>query len=415
MRMTNKVAILLISICLLSFMLPSSAQVKNIIEIGTIESLYSEILEESREFYVQMPDSYNPESEHLYPVMYVLDGESILEAATTVYHYYWGGYMPEMIIIGISNLNKRNRDLTTSDLSYTQGEKFNGDQGGAEQFTAFLEKELLPHIETNYPVSSYRTLIGHSYAGLFTINALLNHPALFANYLAIDPSLDWDEQRLLKQAREELPIKDFTGKSLFVSLGGQLHMADSKITIDNVMSDSSDFTSFARSNIEFSSLAEANSANGLNFQWKYYPDDLHGTVPLPSIMDGLIYLFKWFQMEHTDKFNNPDTPAEELMEIVRARELKLTDHFGYKEAPYDEGLLNMLGYMNLDMGFTEKSKAFFLLGIEYYPLSANAYDSLADYYIAQEDFAKALEYASLAFELSGSEVHKQKVKELKAK
>lgn len=415
MNLTKKLSTLFLTTILSAGYLPALAQTKYIVELGATDSVYSEILEESREYYVHLPESFDPESEHLYPVLYVLDGDYIMDAVSTVYKYYWGGFMPEMIIIGIANLENRKRDLTTSDLAYEQGVRFNGEQGGAEQFTAFLEKELLPHIENKYPVSSFRSLIGHSYGGLFTINAFLNHRDLFANYLAIDPSLDWDQQALLKKAQKLLPASDFTGKSLFISLGGQLNMQDEKVTIDNVMSDTTENTLSARSKIEFSKAAEAARENGLRFQWKYYPDDLHLTVVLPSIMDGLISLFSWFQMEQTYRFNDPDTPAEELMEIVRAREKKLTENFGYFVAPYDEELLNILGYMNLDMGLVERSRAFFLLCIEYYPLSANAYDSMADFYISQEDHEKALEYASFAYELSGSEIHRQKVEELRNK
>lgn len=408
MILTNEALPLLIS----SFLFVSSlapAQSENIIEIGSIDSVYSDILKESREFYVQLPESFQAGSKRKYPVIYLLDGASLMDAATTVYNYYWGGFMPEMVIIGISNRENRTRDLTTSEIEYRRGAEFTQENGGAEIFTAFMEEELIPHIEANYPVTGYRTLIGHSYAGLFTINALIGHSDLFANYLAIDPSLDWDEQKLQKEAMEAFGNRSFSGKSLFISLGGQLHMQNYEINIDNVMQDTSEYSLFARSNIEFSTAAEANPQNDLNFEWKYYPRDLHGTVPLPSILDGLIFLFDWFQMEHTDKFNSPDTPIDELIQIIRAREKKLSAHFGYFVPPYDEELLNMLGYMNLEMGLKERSLAFFLLGIEYFPLSANAFDSLADYYVAQNDFQNALKYVSTAYELSGSEYHKERI------
>ena len=75
--------------------------------------------------------------------------------------------------------------------------------GGAERFTQFLADELIPTIERTYPTSGHRTLIGHSYAGLFTIHTLIHHPDLFRNYVAIDPSLDWDDQA--SSARPPLP------------------------------------------------------------------------------------------------------------------------------------------------------------------------------------------------------------------
>ncbi len=396
MKLTFRIFSILLFILLLCTVHQANAQSKHILEIGEIDSLYSDILHESREIYIQMPDTYHPESARKYPVVYVLDGETILNAVTTVHSYYWGGFLPEMIIIGISNRENRERDLLES----------------STKFNSFLEKELIPYIERKYPVTDYRTLIGHSLGGYFAINTLINDTDLFDNYLAIDPSLDRNNQELIIESKEAFSSRSFKGKSLFISLGGQLHMQDYEITIDNVMNDSSEATLFARSNIEFFRTAEAFPQNGLNIMWKYYPHDIHGTVPLPSVMDGLIFLFTWYQMEDTDKFNNPETPVEELLHVIRNREKKLEAHFGYKVPPYDEELFIMLGYMSLDMDLPERSLAFFLLGIEYYPSSANAYDSLADYYLAQNDNENALKYVLKAFELSGSDYHKERMEKL---
>jgi len=200
-----------------------------------------------------------------------------------------------------------------------------------------------------------------------------------------------------------------------MSLSGQLHMQDSKVTIENVMKDTTDFSLFARSNIAFSNLVKQNKQNGLVFDWKFYPKDLHGTIPFPSIMDGLITIFEWYQMENTDKINSFDTPKEELFAIIKHREKKLKEHFGYSVPPYSEELLNMLGYMNMDMDQPEKSKMNFELAIEYYPLSANTYDSMADYYEAQKDYANALKFVYKAHELSGSNLHKKRIEGLKEK
>ncbi len=352
-------------------------------KVGITDSINSGFLNESREIYIQLPDGYNPEKNQKYPVVYILDGEMFLPTVYDVQNYYSGGFTPEMVLIGISNNKNRIRDLTTSTITTKYGMPFNEENGGAENFSQFIEKELIPYIEDNYAVSNFRTLIGHSYGGLFTIYALLKNPNLFANYLAIDPSLDWDGQKLLNESQKILSSQKYEGKSLFMSLSGQLHMQDSKITIDNVMQDTTDFTLFARSNIAFSNLVRQNAKNGLSFDWRFYPNDIHGTIPFPSIRDGLISLFEWYQMENTDKFNSFDTPKEELMGIIKYREKKLKDHFGYPEPPYPEELLNMLGYMNMDMQQIEKAKMYFELAIEYYPESANACDSMADYYEAQ--------------------------------
>lgn len=409
---------LIIGIVIFSLQFAHSQTNKNnqfLQKVGALDSLYSQTLKESREIYVQLPANYNPESDQKYPVVYILDGEVFLPTLSNVQDYYSGGFTPEMVLVGISNSKNRLRDLTTSKIKTMYGMPFNDENGEAANFSKFIERELIPYIENKYPVTNFRTLIGHSYGGLFTIYTLIHHPQLFSNYLAIDPSLDWNDQKLLKEAQGILAAQNYENKALFMSLSGQLNMQNSQVTIDNVMQDTTDFTLFARSNITFSNIVKQNKANELAFEWKFYPRDLHGTVPFPSIMDGLISLFEWYQMENTDKINSFDTPKEELFKIVKYREKKLKDHFGYAEPPYPEELLNMSGYMNMDMEQFEKSKMYFELAIEYYPKSANAFDSMADYYERKGDITNAIKFVNKAFELSGSDYYKQRIEELKEK
>ena len=391
----------------------TNQNVKFLQKVGTLDSLYSKILKENREIYVQLPADYSPNTNQKYPVVYILDGEVFLPTVNNVHSFYSGGFMPEMVIVGISNNKNRMRDLTTSKVTEMYGMPFEQENGEADNFNKFIEAELIPFIENKYPVTNYRTLIGHSYGGLFTLHSLIHHPQLFSNYLAIDPSLDWDGQKLLKEAEILLTNQKYKNKSLFMSLSGQLHMQNSKVTLGNVMQDTTDFTLFARSSIAFSNLVNKNNKNGLFFDWKFYPKDLHGTIPFPSIMDGLITVFEWYQMENTDKINSSDTQKDELLGIIKYRENKLKDHFGYSEPPYPEELLNMSGYMNMDMHLPEKAKMYFELAIEYYPQSSNTYDSMADYYERNGDNKNAIKFVTKAFEISGDDNYKERIEALK--
>ena len=319
-----------------------------------------------------------------------------------------------MILVGISNKNNRTRDLTTSQIKTRRGSVVNVETGGATKFTQFIENELIPHIDNTYPTTPYRTIIGHSYAGLFTINTLLNHNYLFNNYIAIDPSLDWDNQKLLKEAKEKMVKENYNGKSLFVSLAAeQLHMWNEEINMLNIMDDTSEFTLFARSIIEFSTFVKSQKQNGLSFSWKVYEEDLHGTVPLPSIRDGLVFLFKWYQFKSPQKYNNPETSVEELTELLKKQEQIYSTNFGYSFPPMIEEMLNGYGYMNLQMGQPEKAFMFFKLNIEYFPKSPNAYNSMADYYEAQNDISNAIIFTKKAAELNDNEYYKNRILELK--
>jgi len=417
--MTNRIQLILIIGLIFFFQQFGSAQTNQndqfLQKIGALDSLYSQSLKEYRKLFVQLPANYNSNSNKKYPVVFILDGELLLPTVSNVQSFYSGGFMPEMILIGVSNDENRTRDLTTSKIKEKYGMPFNQENGEAANFSKFIETELIPYIENKYPVTNFRTLIGHSYGGLFAIYTLINHPQLFSNYVAIDPSLDWDDQKLLNQAQEKFSSQNYKGKSLYMSLSGQLHMQNPQVTLDNVMQDTSEFTLFARSNIAFSNMAKQNNKNGLAFEWKFYPRDLHGTIPFPSIMDGLIFDFEWYQMENTDKFNSPATSKEELFNIVKYRAKKLESYFNYSVPPYPEDLFNTLGYMSLDMKQSEKAKMFFEFAIEFYPSSANTYDSMADYYERNKDYNNALKFVIKAYEISGNDNYKQKMEVLKDK
>lgn len=384
-------------------------------KVGVLDSVYSKSLKEHRKMYVQLPAGYNPTSDQKYPVVYILDGEILLPTVNNVHSFYSGGFMPEMVIVGISNDTNRMRDLTTSKVTEMYGMPFEQENGEAANFSKFIEAELIPFVESKYPVTNFRTLIGHSYGGLFTLYTLVHHPELFSNYLAIDPSLDWDNQQLIKEVKDKVASTNYKGKSLFMSLGGQVHMQKSKMTLPEVKRDTTDFSIFARSNIAFSEILNDNKQNKLAFEWKFYQRDLHGTIAFPSIMDGLITIFQWYQMENIDAYNTPTTTPNEVYRVVKHRQEKLETHFGYSVPPLPDYLLNVQGYMSMDMDQMEKAKMFFEFAIEYYPQSANAYDSMADYYERNGDTDTAIKFVSKAFKISGDDYHKQRIIALKKK
>lgn len=380
---------------------------------GMEDSIYSEILDEQRKLWIQLPQFYEPDKGKTYPVVYILDGETQLRAVDAVCNYYEGHFLPDMILVGVSNADNRMRDLTPSEIKVRYGGPVAEETGGAEKFTEFMEFELIPYIDSILPVTEYRTLIGHSFGGLFTINTLLNHTHLFRNYIAIDPSLDWDDQKFLDQSKLALQNKDFNEQYLFLSLSAaSIHMQDEHITLENVMTDTSDYTLFTRSIMEFADFVEHQAHDGLKFSWEKYPNDLHGTVSLPSVRDGLMSIFEWYQLESFWKFNDFSTPTNELVELVKARERKLKENFGYFVPPFEEELFNMIAYMSLQSGQPEKSKAFFEMAIAYYPESPNALDSMADYYISQNDNENAILYLRKAFVLSGNKYYSDRIKEI---
>jgi hypothetical protein len=62
--------------------------------------------------------------------------------------------------------------------------------GRAKKFKKFIETEVIPFIDKTCRTKPERTLIGHSFGGVFASWIMLNHPEIFQNYIIISPILD---------------------------------------------------------------------------------------------------------------------------------------------------------------------------------------------------------------------------------
>ena len=397
----------------------SSAQSNqdNLFQIGTKDSVYSEILKENRRIWIQIPESAKTATNHpnTYPVIYVLDGRAHFLSICAILNQLAPDTVPEVIVVGIENSENRTRDLTPTKVKEARGSSnWVKDSGGGEKFTDFIAKELIPYIDKKYPTTSHKTLIGHSFAGLLVVNTVLNHPELFTNYIAIDPSLWWDNEVLTSQLSERLSDKKYKGKSLFLSIANPLP-PDTEKDIHIIAKDTSSRTEGLRATYKFSKIASEATNSTLQFSYKYYENENHGTVPMISIYDGMYSLYPWYKMNSSfvDVLRNPDADAEAVKKAFDDRYKTLSNHFGYTIHP-EEDLLNNLGYMFMSND-PKKSFTFFTMLIESYPKNANGYDSMSDYYISQKDIKNAIKYVEIAYKISGGNYHKEKLENLKKK
>ena len=389
----------------------------NQIIIGHIDSLHSTILKESRNIWVYLPEGVNMSNEDQvgYPVVFLLDGDDHFHSFTGMIQQLssvnGNTVSPEMIIVGIPNTD-RTRDLTPTHVDVAYGDStFVRTSGGGNNFLDFMEKELIPYIEKKYPVSGYRTLVGHSFGGLTVINALLDRPQLFENYVAIDPSLWWDDQLLLKKADSVFTDARFDGKSLYVAVANTI---DEGLDISRVRSDTSGATKHIRSIFQFIESVEVKKDNRLLFGWKYYGEDDHGSVPLIAEYDAVRFIFPWYRLKGLDKFFNPNSIAttEELMTLVTSHYENVSTHFGYVVHP-PEQFVNSLAYDFLP-NMPDNAYALFNLNIQNFPKSANVYDSMGDYFLSQSDTLKAMEHFAKAVEMGGEPVSKEKLESLRS-
>jgi len=94
--------------------------------------------------------------------------------------------------------------------------------GGAERFVTFLRDELIPHIESTYPVDpSRRGFLGYSLGALFGSYVLTVEPGLFHYYLIGSPSM-WFNDYGLAFELTELPAERLESiERIYLSVGDE--------------------------------------------------------------------------------------------------------------------------------------------------------------------------------------------------
>lgn len=390
---------------------PDTSLNDNQIVIGTIDSIYSNNIKEEQNFWVHVPKNSTGEVTKgvKYPVLYLLDGDGHFYSVTGMIKQLsttnGNTVSPQMIVVGITN-NDRTRDLTPTHVNVMFGDSiFPKTSGGGKNFLNYIEKELIPHIEKNYPASSYRTFVGHSLGGLMVIDALVDRPELFNNYIAIDPSLWWDEQIIVKRADSALNLGKYENKALYLGIANNSGKA----------MDISEFRKDTTSPLlKFVNSTEAKIDNGLLFKWKYYENNDHGSVPLITEYDALYFLFPWYTFKEIDQlFDLKATPSvDDLLSTIDTHYKNVSDHFGIETLPA-ETFINSLGYGFMGNNQLDKANSMFKLNIQNYPNSSNVYDSMGDYYLAQQDSIKALEFFTKSLEVGDNDFSQEKIDMLK--
>lgn len=393
-------------------------QKENRISIGVTDSVQSSILGEKRKIWVHVPDqdANSIFSRRQYPVVYLLDGNSFFHSVVGLIRQLSRNMVcPEMIVVGILNTD-RTRDLTPTHIDAdppyyvsSADTAFYKTSGGGEKFIAFIEKELMPYIEAKHNTAPYKMLVGHSYGGLAVMQTFVHHNNLFNTYISIDPSMHWDNQKLMKQAQKVLTERRFEGKSLYLGIANTM---DTELDIKKVPKDTTLNTHIIRPILALHTSFEQNKRNGIKYKGKYYPDDSHNSVPLIATYDALRFIFDYFPLKLTMKDYTDSTIA--LADKYRTHFEGISKQIGYT-VKSDERDMNYMGYDFLEQEHYTKAKGFFVMNMVNYPESFNVYSSMGDFYIAIDDKGKAVEFYTKALTIKEHPSTRKKLDKLKEK
>lgn len=190
--------------------------------VGETFAVESKTLSVSRRINVYLPPGYADAKGDKYPVLYLLDGglaEDFLHVAGLVQVSVGNGTMRPFVLVGIENTQRR-LDLT-GPTDAADDKKVAPKVGGSAAFRTFIRTELMPEVAARYRTTKETAVVGESLAGLFVVETFLLDPDLFDTYIAVDPSLWWNREKLVREAEERLRAKPLVVKSVYLATSAE--------------------------------------------------------------------------------------------------------------------------------------------------------------------------------------------------
>jgi predicted alpha/beta superfamily hydrolase len=183
-------------------------------------TVHSTALHETRRINVYTPPGYE-KSTVRYLVLYMPDGgvdEDFPHVTTDIDAAIRAGEMRPVIVVGIENTERR-RDMT-GPTQVDSDKKIAVHVGGSAAFRAFIRDELMPVIRKRFRGNSETAIVGESLAGLFIVGTFFAEPKLFDTYIALSPSLWWNDQDLVRRAGKRLRSRPKLTATLYLASAG---------------------------------------------------------------------------------------------------------------------------------------------------------------------------------------------------
>lgn len=295
---------------------------------------------------IAIPESYRQDSTHRYPVLYLLDGHYLFLPVVGNLRYLSAFVeAPEMLVVALYPTQKA--------LNFTPsvGQDMSVDTGGAAQFLAFMTEELIPYVEQHYPADRYRVLLGHSISGLFSYWVLNTRPDLFGAYVAISPSLWWDDEMVVALSKE-VGLQRSRGlqKSLYLNLANEPgKMQEAYVNTVRHL--------------------RHHAPDSLRWQAERLPHETHASSPLPSSVRALRWLFEGWNA-------TPDLTVKRLSELKVHYEV-LAERLGMV-IRLSENQYNLYGLHAAREGQPTWGVEILQEGVVRFPRSHHLWDSLGE-------------------------------------
>ncbi|MDT9601016.1 alpha/beta hydrolase [Sphingosinicella rhizophila] len=259
--------------------------------------------------WVTVPTAYESQSTHLFPAIYMPDGNSMALLSSMIGNA--GMYDPInpvqssiQIAIGYTGSDRKRslavrardllppkeampegmvegmRDADYGDMLDREGVQLyiqNLLNPAGDRFLAFLTEELHPFIARNYRIQPDTVgLFGHSYGGLFTAYAALQKSTIFKNFGASSPGILAGKSVVFKLYADALESGGLSERNLHLMVGTR------EITAPTLYQ-----WMVGEGSVEFIKKAGTTPIKGVNFSSHLIDEESHVSLVMPAVFSFL--------------------------------------------------------------------------------------------------------------------------------
>ena len=190
--------------------------------MGNTFTLFSKTLDMDRRLSIRVPYGYDLEQtkDKSYPVVYVIDGgpeQDFPHIAGLAQSREVNGTFSSFILVGIETINRRHQIVPPATDVATYEAELGQKPGGSAQFRQFIGQDVIPWINERYRTNGREVVMGESLAGLFVIETLFEDPNLFDDYIAVTPSMWWENMKYGIEASNYLKRLPAQEKRLYIT------------------------------------------------------------------------------------------------------------------------------------------------------------------------------------------------------
>ena len=197
------------------------------IVIGSIHRVSSTVYGDEQIITVRLPRGYAEKPDRSYPVVFSVDGgadqDFELLAGVAAEAEFSTSFEP-FILIGVKTkdrykqLTPELKRLQIEQLKASFGERMV--PGGAKAFRDYLARDVIPWVKGRYRTDR-TVLTAASLGGLFVLDTFLETPAMFDDYVALSPSIWWDDGRIVDEAAQKLAAHPASDHRLYLTMGDE--------------------------------------------------------------------------------------------------------------------------------------------------------------------------------------------------